>query len=310
MKGWPIKGIEEMNSVRRTIGAADPLTYFVPWSYTSPDFSEVSRFGEQFVHSSYIGWVVLGTCLWYTRTALRSWCMWAAALGCLLSLGPVLVLNAEPVLIAGLGIPLPYILLESLPFFDHLTLLYRLSWIPLVCMIGFAVHSWKTKYWMLFGLSFIESVVASPVRKLPTCTDVSFVQQISVLKEVPEGIVGFYPLAGGRPYMASQIWHDKPLATTLNFPANEAALHVLRTIQENESVDETLFRTRVLSIAKRRGIRYWVVDGDESVMPDEYHKGVHRLRDAFPVLFTVEQTSEHSSICSSVWDSLYVVRLW
>ena len=133
---------------------------------------------------------------------------------------------------------------------------------------------------------------------------------MSVLKEAPEGIVGFYPLAGGRPYMASQIWHDKPLATTLNFPANEASLHVLRTIRENESAEETLFRTRVLAIAKRRGIRYWVVDGDESVMPDEYHKGFHRLRDAFPVLYTVAQTSEQSPMCSSVWDSLYVVRLW
>ena len=37
---------------------------------------------------------------------------------------------------------------------------------------------------------------------------------------------------------------------------------------------------RVQEIAKRRGIRYWIVDGDESVMPDEYHKGVQRLTDA------------------------------
>ena len=64
-----IKGSAEMDSVRRTIGSADPLTYIVPWAYNSPDFAEVSRFGEQFVHSSYIGWVVLGTCLLFIKYA-------------------------------------------------------------------------------------------------------------------------------------------------------------------------------------------------------------------------------------------------
>ena len=305
-----IKGSAEMDSVRRTIGAADPLTYFVPWSYMSPDFSEVSRFGEQFVHSSYIGWVILGTCLWCTRFALRHWSIWAALLGCILSLGPVLVVNAEPLLISGLGIPLPYILLESLPFFDHLTLLYRLSWIPIVCLTGLAVHRWKSRCYVFCAVAIAETLFVSPVRTLPICTDLSFVLQVRRIKDTPEGIVGLYPLTGGRPYMASQIWHEKPLATTLNFPANENSLSVLRTIRENESVEDDLFRSRVHEIAKRRGIRYWIVDADASVMPDEYHKGVHRLRDAFPVLLTVEQTPDHSAVCSSVWDSLYIVRLW
>ena len=110
--------------------------------------------------------------------------------------------------------------------------------------------------------------------------------------------------------MTSQIWHGKPLATALNFPANQASLQVLQMIRENESADSSLFRMRVQEIAKRRGIRYWIVDRDESVMPDEYHKGVQRLTDAFPVLLTVEQTSEEPSMCSSVWNSLHIVRLW
>ena len=305
-----IKGGAEMDSVRRTIGSADPLTYFMPWSYTSPDFSEVSRFGEQFVHSSYVGWVILGTCIWYCRDALKHWSIWSAGLGGLLSLGPVLVVNAEPFLISGLGIPLPYILLESLPLFDHLTLLYRFSWISIVCLTGFAVHRWKSRWYVFCAAAIAETLLISPVRTLPTCTDLSFVQQVRSIKGTPEGIVGFYPLAGGRPYRASQVWHDKPLATTLNFPANNDSLSVLRTIRENESVEDDLFRTRVLEIAKRRGIRYWIVDADASVMPDEYHKGVHRLRDAFPVLLTVEQSPTDSAVCSSVWDSLYIIRLW
>ena len=180
-----IKGIAEMDSVRRTIGAADPLTYFVPWSYTSPDFSEVSRFGEQFIHSSYIGWVLLGTCVWYCKKAKRHWVLWAAVFGFLLSLGPVLVMKSEPVLIAGLGVPLPYILVESLPLFDHLTLLYRLSWVPIVCVIGFAVQHWTFRPQLLCVLTIVEMVLMSPVRVVPSCTDMSFVQKVRVLKTHP-----------------------------------------------------------------------------------------------------------------------------
>ena len=114
-----IKGREEMDSVRRTIGSADPLSYFVPWMYRSPDFTEVSRFGEQFVHSTYIGWVLLGTCLWFIKDTLKHWTVWAAVLGWLISLGPVLVRNGEPFVFNGFGFPLPYFLLEFLPLFDH-----------------------------------------------------------------------------------------------------------------------------------------------------------------------------------------------
>ena len=69
-----------------------------------------------------------------------------------------------------------------------------------------------------------------------------------MLRDAPDGAVGFYPLSGGRPYMTSQIWHGKPLATTLNFPANQASLQVLRTIRESESAEESLFRMRVREI--------------------------------------------------------------
>ena len=63
-------------------------------------------------------------------------------------IGTGLGLESEPLLIAGLGIPLPYILVESLPLFDHLTLLYRLSWVPIVCDGGFAVQHWTSRrYW-------------------------------------------------------------------------------------------------------------------------------------------------------------------
>ena len=56
----------------------------------------------------------------------------------------------------------------------------------------------------------------------------------------------------------------------LNFPANSSSLRVLETLRENESVRKCQIYERVLTVAKSRGIRYWIVNMDESMMPDEY----------------------------------------
>ena len=306
-----IKGAEEMDSVRRTIGSADPLTYVVPWSYSSPEFSDVSRFGEQFVHSAYVGWVVLGTCLWMLYNGRRHWLLWASALLAVLSLGPVLVMHGEPVLVASLGIPLPYFVLEQLPLFDHLTLLYRLSWVPIVGLTCLATQQWGIRYrWAFLFLAAAESMTVSPVRSLPDCTNVSTLEVLKGIKE-PAGAVGFYPLVGGRPYMMSQLWHHQPMATTLNFPANTAAIKILEAMRQNEDSTEQEFRRAVVQESKRRGIRYWIVDRDPAVMPDEYFYGVQKLMDAFPEVNTsLLGKSTGKGVCSSVWTSIVVVQLW
>ena len=71
----------------------------------------------------------------------------------------------------GFGSHCP-ILVEFLPLFDHLTLLYRLSWILVVCTIGFAVSHWRIRYrWALCLLAILESLIFSPIRETPACTD-------------------------------------------------------------------------------------------------------------------------------------------
>ena len=225
--------------------------------------------------------------------------MWAAVLVGVMSLGPVLVMNGEPFSARGLAFRFPILWWSSYLCLINLTLLYRLSGYRL-CTIGFAVSHWRIKYqWHLCLLAILETLILSPVR-FPACTDVSSVMQLSILDESPLG-VGFYPLAGGRPYMASQIWHGKPLATTLNFPANSGSLRVLETMRENESVSDSDFRTVFEMSPKVVRIRYWIVDMDESMMPDEYFKGVLRMKETFPVLLHVEQPTRgshrHVQVC-------------
>ena len=52
-----IKTDKEIATVRRTIGPADPVGFFMPGDYRSPDFRELSRYGEEYIHCHYLGWI-------------------------------------------------------------------------------------------------------------------------------------------------------------------------------------------------------------------------------------------------------------
>jgi hypothetical protein len=311
-----IKGSAEMESVRRTIGSADPFSFLVPWEYTSPDFAEVSRFGEQFIHSSYIGWVVLLTCVlaWKTIRQRAIWLVYVGLIGFLLSLGPVLIVGSEPVVFFDKwGVPLPYFVLEHLPLFDHLTLLYRLSWIPIVVCTALATHYWSRTFkrmgWVLFGLACIEMHWLSPVRNAPYCSQVGWYQSMSTLEDFPTGGVGFYPLAGGRPYMITSMLHRNPIASTLNYSANGASLAVLSVMRDVEAESDVVFVNSVRKIAKRRGIRYWIVSSDSSAMPDSFFKGMYRSVELFPLIVEYSASVE-PSVCGTVWSEVKIVQLW
>ncbi len=310
-----IKGNAEMESVRRTIGAADPLTYIVPWQYNSPDFMEVSRFGEQFVHSAYIGWVMLLSLIRFRKHIEQRWLLGGAFVGMLLSMGPVLVWNSEPVIVAGrVGIPLPYFLLESLPFFEHLSLLYRLSWVPIVCLIAISMDALErgaSRYVQrgIVLLALTEALFISPVRHLPDCAQTGFTDALDVLIDAPSGAVAMYPLAGGRPGLLGQKIHGKPVVGTLNFPANGASLSVLEAMRKNESATDEEFVEQVRTVAKKRGVRYWIIGSDPDLMPDAFYKGVKRSMKVFPVLGE-KDFSFQPSACQNVWSKMTIVQLW
>lgn len=305
-----IKRLAEMQSVRRTIGAADPLTYLIPWQYDSPDFADISRFGEQFVHSSYLGWVILGTVLWHWRNHTQRWLLAVGLVGFLLSLGPVLVLQSEPVvLLEAYGIPLPYLLLERLPLFDHLTLLYRLSWVPMVVIISLATQKWSLKRgWLLWVGALVEMLFLSPVRELPRFSSIETIKPIEVLEQYPQGAVGLYPLAGGRPYMLMSQIQPHPLTMTLNYPANSASLSVLQTMRRLEKAADSEFRTVVAEIAKQRGIRYWIIGRDASLMPDEYVNGIEKAQLVFPHVLPCEASD--TIIQNGGWTGVCIIQLW
>lgn len=302
-----IKSIAEMDSVRRTIGSADPLTYFVPWSYRSPDFKEISRFGEQFVHSAYLGWGLLLALFGGIRS--NKWLLWVGFIGFVLSLGPVLVVQSEPWLLNDrFGIPLPFFLLERLPFFSSLTLLYRLSWVPIVALIVLTTHQVPTRFlngWAVVVIA--ELYLLSPNRDLPSCSDASVVIQLEQLQGFPEGAVAQYPLVGGRPHMLASLVHQHSVVATLNFPSNGTMTSFLNQIEEVRTEDVATFVEQVSHIAQQKGIRYWLIDNDPTIMPDAHWQTVERVRTTFPIVLSLEAAD---SVCPSGWQRLSVVQLW
>ncbi len=127
-----IKHSQELDSVRRSTGPADPVGYLRGGDFRSPDFRVISRYGEGFFHCHYLGWVLMVGALLSLRRRQGTGFVWlAGALGLALSLGPVLVSQASPVILAGdRAVPLPYFLVERLPGFSSLSLVYRLALAP------------------------------------------------------------------------------------------------------------------------------------------------------------------------------------
>lgn len=286
-----IKSSIEMSLVRRTIGAADIRSYFVPFWDMSPNFPEISRYGEKFVHSTYVGimglMLLLGNLkIWWSRYWRLAF---FAFLGWLFSLGPVLVMDGHPFLIQGaLAIPLPYFLLEPLPIFSSMTLLYRLSWMPILGVILLSVwivehHLSKKYFWCMMLL--MDSLFCNPNRNLPEFSrlfEPGLQENLLWLAEQESGAVVHYPLVGGRPYLFWQSIHRHPVAGMLNSPINSSYAKLLDFLEYRANYSSKTWVNELSEIAKRQGIRYWIVDLDPKIMPDHYFSHIQFVVANFP----------------------------
>ena len=278
-----IKGAAEAMQVRRTIGSADPLAYFIPWDYRSPDFQEISRYKEQFVHAVYLGWVGLVAIAVQWRSC-PPFLKWMFGIGLLLALGPVLVVQGEPVVWnERWGIPLPYFLFEFLPGFSGLTLLYRLAFVPMLCIALVTPRGLSNKSLLLVGgLWLCEQSLLSPDRDIPSFTAVPTAEEWGSLKEAPAGGVAHYPIVGGTETLYLQTIHQKPVAGTLNFVWSRATEKIVRTAQKSDTSTEMV--RRVGNVARQTGLRYLVIDTDQSIMPDMYTKTIRQMQTHFPTV--------------------------
>lgn len=276
-----IKDARQVAMVRRTIGAADPLGFVHPGEFRSPDFREIARYDEDYVHCHYLGWVLLIAALAVGRDPrLRAWWV-VAGLGLLLSLGPVLVREGAPVILPGRrGVPLPYFLVEALPGLRDLSLVYRLAWITVVALAALAARAGAWRLGPALPLLFLlETRLLSPAAALPAHADASPAPALRALRDGPPGAVMNFPVTGGRPYLYEQVTHRHPLAATLNFPASRGSRRVWDTALDAGGAD---FVDRVSREARRQGVRYLVVHADRRARPDQHDLAARRIAASFP----------------------------
>lgn len=277
-----IKTEKEVNVVRRTIGPTDPRVWVMPGDFRSPDFRKYSKYAEEYIHSSYLGWVVL------VGAALAGWGpgrrrLWlAVAAAALLSLGPVLVIDGQAVIVARrLAIPMPYFLVEKLPGFSSLSLLYRFNQLTVLGLAVLAGMGWsRYRYgWLAGALMIAESRFVSPMAGNLGKTDATIPAVFEVLRDAPEGAVMNYPVAGGRAYLYEQTVHGKPVAGSLNFPNNKASLQVWKALLSNSTQSPEAFRQAAAREAREQGVRYLVVHIDPMVRPDMHDRAERAVKD-------------------------------
>ena len=316
-----IKSERELNTVRRTTGAADPRGWFVPGDWRSPDFREISRDNEEFVHSHYLGWtILLGALMAAIRLRRGLGALFlAGAGGALLAMGPVVVMDGRSWVFGDqLAMPLPYILFEDLPGFASLSLLFRLGVLPALAL-AVAAAGWvgtlpRRKALAVGVLMIVELRFLSPVGGLPGAENAQPGAAIMALKNAPPGAVMNYPIVGGRPYLFEQIHHQKPIAGRLNFPNNHASKKVWSALAEASELPQEAAKRRIRSIAQKTqtgacaqvrsecghgelraagqsdscrcvtGVRYLVIHEDEYARPDMHQAVVKWAQETLPVL--------------------------
>ncbi|MFH1467257.1 MAG: hypothetical protein ABIO70_22935 [Pseudomonadota bacterium] len=293
-----IKGLAEVAILRRTTGPADPLAYLLPWSYRSPDFRLLSRYGEDFVHCPYLGWVLLvlaGAGLSRSGRRRGLWLAIAAAVAGLLSLGPVLVHHGSALLLPGdRVVPLPYLALERLPGFDRLSLLFRFGLLPalgaaVLAADGLARIGGARGRWVLLAtlLAVGELRLLSPLHGLPAWSEVPDQAPFRALARAHPGAVMNFPVVGGRPYLYEQTLHGKPLTGGLNFTeggASRAVWRALITYAPRAAAEPEVFAAAVRAAACSRGIGYLVLHDDTVARPDQHAPGAAAARARLPVL--------------------------
>ncbi|MCP4920759.1 MAG: hypothetical protein GY913_28025, partial [Proteobacteria bacterium] len=279
-----IKNDQDMARLRRTLGAADPRTLVTPGPFRSPDFQSVEGRPGDYVHTAYLGWALLLLALVATwrRREVGPW--WIAfGLAVVLSLGPVVVLDGMPAQLKGRAIPLPYLLLEQLPGFDALTLLYRVSGAAVLALAAMAERLVRDERWgaTVAGVVAMELALVGPTAGLPDITPVPVSPALSTLAEQPDGAVVNLPVSGGRAYLYEQTLHAHPLAAALNTGANRSALEVLAAARRVGDGD--LDVAALDAIARAEGVRFVVVHRDQ-LISESFIRSVRVVRENFPLV--------------------------
>ena len=273
-----IKSAQDLGRIRRTLGAADPRIFFTPGAFRSPDFAHLLGNPSDFVHTAYLGWSLLVLAILGARrdpTRSRAWAF-AVIGGIVLAMGPVLVVNGLPLAIGAraVALPLPYRLLEGLPGFSSLSLLFRLA---TVSSLGIAVLADRARpRWLVLILA--ELLLVGPARGLPAVTSVPHSPALAALADAAAtegGAVLNLPPTASRGSLYEQTLHGQPTVGSVNTGINRAGLKVLTAARKvrDEGSDPGMLQAE----AQAQGIR-WAVLHKDILMDDSVIEAAGEIR--------------------------------
>lgn len=261
-----LKSPAQLARLRRTIGPADPAAFVTPAPYRSPDFPRIGRFGEDYWHCPYLGWTGLALAVLGLRARGARWALALVPLGIGLALGPVLTHGGSAVILAGQrAVPLPYFLVDRVPPFSSLALLWRFGWLA---QVGVALSAAQgvgvlvalapmAARWTTAGVALavaLEAALVAPTRGLPGHVDATPRGPIAAIANEPPGIVMTWPAIGALPTLYEQVAHRHALAASLNFPASRASMQVAAAVKQG--------REATVNVARRVNVRYVVLHLD------------------------------------------------
>lgn len=248
-----IKDPEVLFRLRRTVGAADPLSFVMPGDFRSPDFAHLEQNASDLVHTAYLGFVLVALALWKGRRPA----LWIGlALSVVLAMGPVLVSGGGALHWHGRAFPLPWAWIESWPGFSSLSLLYRIATLAPLCL---GLLADRAPGW-LAPLLVLETMLVSPARDLPQLSPLEVSGGLLVTRDAGEGAVISLPASFARTRLYEQSVHGHPLAASLNSGVTPSGLRVLAALRK-VAKHETEWPAAV-EVARAEGVRFVLVHND------------------------------------------------
>jgi hypothetical protein len=264
------RGPEVFQTIRSSFGSADLLDLVWPVARADLAIMSPAERGSGYLHTSYLGiTLLLGTAFAVLKGRTGAWLLGLAGASCtVLALGPVLQLGGKQVLDW-----MPYALLEGLPGFGSLALLWRLSFgAALVVAMLAAAATRGHRLWVVLVLSALLAEVAlvSPLRSGIARTSVQPSTALEVLADAPAGAVLTVPAFRHHSDLWLQTQHGKPTTGDINHRRSPAAKTWLQQARRRPFPETRL-------AAEAAGIRYLIVHQEPSLRNNPNRKLIEAL---------------------------------
>jgi hypothetical protein len=246
------RSMEILQNIRASFGSADLQGMFLGIDTANIATLGPQERGEGYLHTAYLGWVLtIASVISLLRRTPGATVLGVAGLVCgLLALGPNI--HWDGTIITSWGL---YRLVETLPGFDGLSLLWRLGMgtsLALALLAASATRGHKAAVVAICVLTLAEVRFLSPLSDGVAATDTSQTAALHVLRDAPPGAVLTIPSSHQHQDLWRQTIHQHPVTGNINQRRGRKAAQWARQINETDW-------PKTKSQAEAIGVRFVIV---------------------------------------------------